>query len=240
MTWLQRAAVSRPATALLGGLVGLYGRTWRIKQTGWEMARRLRDEGRGVIFVTWHRMLLAPVHIVRNRGYRVLVSRHFDGELVARALERTGFRTVRGSSTRGGGEALDELTQEIRRGGEVVLTPDGPRGPVYQAKPGTAVLAHRTGAPVVPCACVSSSAWELSSWDRFLVPKPFCRVVLRYGEPLRFRSSTTVRNVAASCRQIERALQEVTTQARADLAAFQRPNGIGGIPLATEKTDGKR
>jgi lysophospholipid acyltransferase (LPLAT)-like uncharacterized protein len=137
-----------------------------------------------VIYVVWHDRLLLLPYLYGHRGSRVLASRSRDGELVARWIRRFGLEPVRGSSTRGGGEALRLLTRALRSGHEVVVVPDGPKGPREVLKPGVIALARLTGAPIVPMALGASREWRLRSWDEFRIPKPFARCVMRFGEPI--------------------------------------------------------
>jgi len=137
-----------------------------------------------VIYAVWHGRLLLLPYLYGHRGSRVLASRSRDGELVARWIRRFGLEPVRGSSTRGGGEALRLLTRALRSGHEVVVVPDGPKGPREVLKPGVIALARLTGAPIVPMALGASREWRLRSWDEFRIPKPFARCVMRFGEPI--------------------------------------------------------
>ncbi len=137
-----------------------------------------------VIYAVWHDRLLLLPYLYGHRGSRVLASRSRDGELVARWIRRFGLEPVRGSSTRGGGEALRLLTRALRSGHEVVVVPDGPKGPREVLKPGVIALARLTGAPIVPMALGASREWRLRSWDEFRIPKPFARCVMRFGEPI--------------------------------------------------------
>lgn len=137
-----------------------------------------------VIYAVWHDRLLLLPYLYGHRGSRVLASRSRDGELVARWIRRFGLEPVRGSSTRGGGEALRLLTRALRSGHEVVVVPDGPKGPREVLKPGVIALARLTGAPIVPMALGASREWRVRSWDEFRIPKPFARCVMRFGEPI--------------------------------------------------------
>jgi hypothetical protein len=166
------------------GLVSLLGRTWRIDTRGiTEYDRRIAN-GERCIFAFWHSCLLTLTYTHRRRAIAVLVSRHRDGEWITLVLHRFGYRTARGSSTRGGEEGVRELLALAERRALLAITPDGPRGPAERAKPGLIYLASRTGFPVVPAAAAASDAWVLRSWDRFRVPRPFARVVVAYGEPI--------------------------------------------------------
>lgn len=120
----------------------------------------------------------------RKSGVSVLVSRSKDGEFVAQTLHRFGFKTVRGSSSRGGGSAFIKLMDVVRAGQCVAFTPDGPRGPLRSIHPGVLTLATKMGIPVVPLAWAGNRAKALRSWDRFLVPLPFSRYQVVYGDPL--------------------------------------------------------
>jgi len=175
-----------PATMLSSSLIRALGNTWRIEWVGSAAdieARLARGEPH--IFAFWHARMLPLTFTHRGRGAAVLVSRSRDGELIARTIERLGFVTARGSSTRGGREGALEML-EWAGNGRILhgITPDGPRGPAERVKPGLVWLASRTGRPVVPVATAASRGWTLESWDRFRIPAPFARVIMGYGEPL--------------------------------------------------------
>ncbi|MGE0161019.1 MAG: lysophospholipid acyltransferase family protein [Gemmatimonadales bacterium] len=157
--------------------------TTSVERIGVENFTHFRRRGTPVIFVFWHGNLLPLVHYHRHEGIVVLVSEHADGERIARILMRRGFATVRGSSTRGGARGLRDLVRAARAGRDLALTPDGPRGPRGEFKPGALAAARITGLPVIPLAVAASPAWSLGSWDRFLVPKPFAKVQIQYLPP---------------------------------------------------------
>jgi lysophospholipid acyltransferase (LPLAT)-like uncharacterized protein len=120
----------------------------------------------------------------RNRQIAVLVSEHGDGEIIARILTEFGFRLVRGSSSRGAARALIAVDRELEAGYDVGITPDGPRGPRHSVAPGALLAAHRAGVRILPLAAKASTSWQLGSWDRFMIPKPFARVTIAYGNPV--------------------------------------------------------
>lgn len=143
-----------------------------------------------VVFAFWHRSLLACAHRFRNLDIAILISGSFDGQLIARTVELLGFKAIQGSSTRGGAAGLRNMQLAYAAGQRCAFTADGPRGPVFVAKPGAAQLANSVG-PLdavgkpagtwVGCFyALPDRAWELRSWDRFLIPKPFSRVVLTW------------------------------------------------------------
>jgi len=209
------------ATAVLGqGLLGGLFLTTRSRRVGEAHFSRFRQEGRPVIFVFWHGQLLPLVHYHRDEGVVVLVSEHSDGEYITRVIERHGFRTVRGSSTRGGIRGLKALIRAANEGHDLALTPDGPRGPKGEFKPGALMAAQLTGAPVVPVAVGASSAWYVESWDRFMVPRPLSRVVIEYGEPVYVprEADTSDRETisAVLATKLDRLTERSSAAARAD------------------------
>jgi lysophospholipid acyltransferase (LPLAT)-like uncharacterized protein len=171
-------------------LIRLLARTWRVREVGREGWLRCRAERRPVIVALWHGQMLPLVEYHRDQGVSVLISEHRDGEIIARVVEALGFRTIRGSTSRGGARALLEIVRTLRRGEEVAITPDGPRGPRHSFAGGALVAAQRSGAPVIPVLAHVSRAWRLRSWDRFEIPKPFARIVVAYGEPTYVEAAT--------------------------------------------------
>jgi lysophospholipid acyltransferase (LPLAT)-like uncharacterized protein len=134
-----------------------------------------------VIIVFWHRCVFPGTWRYRRRGIAVMTSSSFDGEYIARIIERCGYSAVRGSSSRGGVRALLGMHKILEQGRSVGFTIDGPRGPRYVAKPGPVLLARNTGAPIYSLHVALEKAWVFDSWDLFMVPKPFSRALLRLG-----------------------------------------------------------
>ena len=127
----------------------------------------------------------------------MLISEHGDGEIIARIAERLGFHTVRGSTSRNGARALLEASRVIDQRGDLAFTPDGPRGPARTVAPGVAIVAHRTGAPVIAAVAHAHSPWRLSTWDRFEIPRPFSRITIAYSDPL-YVDAAEAREAASS------------------------------------------
>jgi lysophospholipid acyltransferase (LPLAT)-like uncharacterized protein len=159
-------------------------RTWRIRTINEAAYLNERAAGRAVVMALWHGEMLPLLYHHRNRQIAVLVSEHGDGEIIARILAAFGFRLVRGSSSRGAARALIAVDRELAAGFDVGITPDGPRGPRHSVAPGALLAAHRAGVRIVPLAASASASWQLGSWDRFMIPKPFARVTIAYGDPL--------------------------------------------------------
>jgi lysophospholipid acyltransferase (LPLAT)-like uncharacterized protein len=160
-----------------------------------------------MIYAVWHGRILLLPYLYGHRGSLALASRSRDGELVARWIRRFRLEPVRGSSTRGGGEALRVLTRALRDGREVVVVPDGPRGPREVLKPGVIALARLSGAPIVPTAVGASREWRLRSWDEFRIPRPFARCVVRFGEPIHVSRGADRAGVEAARKEVEAALR---------------------------------
>lgn len=166
-------------------------KTWRIRVVNEQAYLAERAAGRPVVLVLWHGEMLPLLYYHRNRQIAVLVSEHGDGEIIARILSDFGFRLVRGSSSRGAARALIAVDRELKDGYDVGITPDGPRGPRHSVAPGALLAAHRAGVRMMPLAAHASAFWQLGSWDRFMIPKPFAKVTLSYGDPTPVGGSTS-------------------------------------------------
>jgi len=205
------ALLAPPAAALAVRALGV---TLRVTETGVEALRPHWAQDQPLIYAVWHgRILMIPwltARLRRTRGaraVRVLASRSRDGELVARWVTRFGLSVVRGSSSRGGAEALRSLAASVRAGQDVAVVPDGPLGPPERVQAGIVVLAAATGAPIVPLAFAARPARRLASWDRFQVPLPFARAAVVFGA-----AATVSRDVDRETARVhvERALHDVT------------------------------
>jgi lysophospholipid acyltransferase (LPLAT)-like uncharacterized protein len=174
---------SRVTVAVGLAVLHIMARTWRYRVLNGEALAKARENGRGFIFSLWHGHLLPLLWHHRNQGVAVLISEHRDGELVARAATALGFGLIRGSTTKGAGRALISMVRTLESGREVAITPDGPRGPPRKFAPGALVAAQRSGSMILPVAMSASRAWRLRSWDGFVIPKPFARVIVAYADP---------------------------------------------------------
>lgn len=159
-------------------------RTARVTVLGSEHVEAMDRAGDPYVAVFWHSRLLPIAFAYRDTGIATLISRSRDGRLIAEVAERWGYRVERGSSSRGGTAGLRAVVRHLRARRRVALTPDGPRGPARVMKAGPLRAARLTGAPVVPVAVSAHPAWRADSWDRFLVPLPFARVLIRFGPPV--------------------------------------------------------
>jgi lysophospholipid acyltransferase (LPLAT)-like uncharacterized protein len=177
------------------------------------------------IYVFWHRCIVPATHWFRHKNIAVMTSASFDGEYIARIIEKFGYRAVRGSSSRGGVRALLGMHTEIDQGRTVAFTIDGPRGPRYVAKPGPVLLARNVKAPIMAFHCAVERAWVLNSWDRFMIPKPFSRVVLRISRLIEVPSGTNSAALNAYHMEMQYALDRARQSAEAILG--QPDSAIG-------------
>lgn len=179
--------------AVAGSIIRGFSWLMRTEVLGEEHPLRLASDGQPAIYAFWHDQLLLMIKAYRGDGnLRILISASKDGELIARTMARFNVETVRGSSHRGGKEALKEMIALGKGGVSLAITPDGPKGPRRQLKPGVAQIACRSGLPVVPVAFSCSHGYRFGSWDRFLLPYPWARGIYSYGPPLYCSSGESV------------------------------------------------
>jgi lysophospholipid acyltransferase (LPLAT)-like uncharacterized protein len=169
--------------------------TGRYRVTGEEHLQWIRREHGQALWVVWHNRLLGAIAMHGNENIGAVISKSKDGELIARAVERLGYTPLRGSTSRGQTGALKGLLRHVSKGFDVVVTPDGPRGPRYRVQPGAAWIAMKTGFPILPVGVGASPKVVFKSWDRFQLPLPFGRVSVVYGKPLLFGKDEPVEEV---------------------------------------------
>ncbi len=185
-TW--RASASKRLQARLIATVGYrlitgLSATLKWRTEGLERFDSTFENGHRPIMAFWHGRILPATYYFRRRGIVVITSENFDGEWIAGIIERFGYGTSRGSTSRGGLRALLQLKRDMGSGSPVGFTVDGPRGPARVAQPGAVWLSKATGHPVLPFHLEADRSWTLRSWDRTQIPKPFATVALAIGEP---------------------------------------------------------
>ena len=173
---------------------------------------------KAVIYSFWHCAVFPAAWMWRKLGIAVMVSRSFDGEYIARIVEKFGFVAVRGSSSRGGLEALRGMKEELERGAAVAFTIDGPRGPKYVAKPGPVLLARSTGRPMAAFYVALSDAWVLRTWDALMIPKPFSKALVRVSPKMSVPERADEKQIQAFHGLLQQALERVTTFAEENVA----------------------
>ncbi len=212
---------------LAGALLNAYGQLVLITSTirirlDPVTDQLLRERQQPVVFALWHcHVFFMPLlrHLAR-RPLVVLLSAHRDAQIVGVAARMRGVELVAGSSTRGGVRAYLQLLQLLRQGSSVCITPDGPRGPAREVKTGIVHLAQRSGCLLVPMGLAVSRQRRLRSWDRTLLPLPFCRVVITLGEPIPVESGTAA--ATAASHQLGQALDASSAWAARLLVAPHR------------------
>ena len=206
------AGVGYPLIAALGGTL-----RWRV--SGLQHLDAIRAAGHQPVMAFWHGRILPATYYFRRRGIVVITSENFDGEWIARIIERFGYGTARGSTSSGGKRAILQLMRELKAGHPAGFTLDGPRGPARVAQPGAVWLAMATGNPLLPFHLEASAAWTARSWDRTQIPKPFSTVGLAVGEPLYVEPNASAEALEAARLELERRLTVLEVEARRLLTA---------------------
>ena len=211
-------------------LVRLIGPTLRFAHVA--EAGSFTGEGKmpSDIYCFWHRAVIASTWYFRRRQIAVMTSRSYDGEYIARIITRFGFRPVRGSSSRGAVGALIGMRKELDLGNPVAFTIDGPRGPIYVAKPGPVLLAKKTGHPILCFYVAVERAWIMKSWDRLVVPKPFSRAVVYFCSPIAVPPDADDARMEVLHRQMQETLERSRREAEACLQPGDHPAGPGRNP----------
>ena len=202
------SALGYPAIAALGSTL-----KWRTE--GLEHYDAIVQSGRQPIMAFWHGRILPATYYFRGRGIVVITSENFDGEWIAGIIERFGYGTARGSTSRGGRRALLQLTRDMAAGKPAGFTLDGPRGPARIAQPGAVWLAKSTGNPVLPFHLEARRHWSLNSWDRTQIPKPFATVSIAMGKPFVVPADANDAAIEASRRKLEADLTALEERALA-------------------------
>jgi lysophospholipid acyltransferase (LPLAT)-like uncharacterized protein len=194
-------------------LIALLGSTLRWRTEGLEHLDAIAASGRQPIMAFWHGRILPATYFFRRRGIVVITSENFDGEWIAGIIERFGYGTARGSTSRGARKALLQLTREMAAGRPAGFTVDGPRGPARVAQAGAVWLAKATGNPVLPFHLEANRHWTLNSWDRTQIPRPFADVALVVGEPFHVREDADAAGIERARQGLEGRLQALEQRA---------------------------
>ncbi len=191
------------------GLYRLWMASARLTVVGDEHYRRLRERGKPVVIAVWHRRILYTTFFFRRRGIMPLVSPSADGEIVVRLASGLGYRFMRGSGSHSMLRAWGGLRRELLGGGQVIIVPDGPKGPAHVMKAGALRLSQSTGAAILPFSYSTTRKKFLNTWDRFLVFYPFHRVVAVYGEPQWVAPDLSEEEFEQQRRLLERRLRDL-------------------------------
>jgi lysophospholipid acyltransferase (LPLAT)-like uncharacterized protein len=185
----------------------LIGETVRFEVEGWENLEKIEGASKIPILAFWHNRIFLATYYFRFRGIIVMSSQSFDSEYVARFIQRFGFGIVKGSSTRGGVGGLIEMIRLLKKGFPTGFSVDGPKGPIYQAKTGTLLLAKKTSNPVLPFSVEAENYWTIRSWDKLQIPKPFTKAKVLIGEPV---------NVSENAGELEMEIKHSELQEKLD------------------------
>lgn len=208
---LSRFALEYGLMPVAHYLVRAYLLLIKIKTVNEEIILRQLKSGQKVIAAIWHQRILVVMGYARKfSGYEpsVMISQSRDGEMIAKVYSRFNFRPIRGSSSRGGKEALMNMVEDLVHHQIAVHILDGPRGPRGVVKPGLIVMAQLSGVPIVPVYISVNRAWVLDSWDRFIIPKPFSTVVIRLDSPIYVPKSMDIETFENTRKKIEQHLKE--------------------------------
>jgi lysophospholipid acyltransferase (LPLAT)-like uncharacterized protein len=203
---------------LAGFLIALLVRGWigtltyRYRWLGKNVDPRQPNFDGRYIYIFWHENLLLPLYHYGRSDIWVLISQHADGQLITDVCRHLRFRTVEGSTTRGGVQAVRRMLRLSARG-HLAITPDGPRGPRRQVQPGLIYLASRTGLPIIPIGIGYDRPWRMKSWDRFALPRPFSRGYCVTAEPIVVPADSGKEKLEAYRRRVEEVMQDVNTRA---------------------------
>lgn len=189
----------------------LIGKTLRVQIINRDVEYQLEKQGQAIIYTFWHgRMLYFPYLYRFSRKTTVLTSPSKDGEIVAKTAKIFGFSSIRGSSYKKGGPALLKMTKTVKEGKSITLVGDGSRGPCYKVQKGIINLAYLTGAPILPVAYGAKNKIQLNSWDRFIIPLPFSKIKVMYGDPVYVDKKTEEKKTRSKLKELERKLKEIT------------------------------
>lgn len=199
----------RLADAAFFVLIKMIGRTIRWQVEGWENWEAATRDGHVPIYTFWHNRVFLATYFWQKRGIVVMTSQSFDGEYIARFIQRFGYGTARGSSTRGAVGAIIEMTRLMRAGSPTAFTIDGPKGPRYIAKMGAVLLAKKSGQPILPFT-ISARHWEAKgSWDGFQVPLPFSRARVEIAPPIYVPGDAKSEGLEAKRDELQAALDRI-------------------------------
>ncbi len=221
--WRKLAyAIGKP---LLRFILFVLTSTYRFEKVlGADIADRIvADKGRAYVPVLWHAHQIAGLYLIRDwarRGFKpgFVISASVDGEVPADVARAWGAEVIRGSAKESAGLVLRDALGLMKRGVSVVTMSDGPRGPKFEAKTGTVMMARMGNAPLVPIVCAASRAWTMNTWDSFMLPLPFARIVLAVGEPIEVPKTLSKDEIEGARQQLQSAMDSLLSRAQQQLS----------------------
>jgi lysophospholipid acyltransferase (LPLAT)-like uncharacterized protein len=213
--------------------IRLIGPTLRVSVSREDGAQQTVGQ-RPLIGSFWHACMIPATYMCRNIGVRVMSSNSYDGEYMGRIIRKFGFVAVKGSSSRNAVRALLGLRRALQEGWSVAFTLDGPRGPRYKVKPGPVALARSSGVPLTMFHMAVDLAWILNSWDRMMIPKPFSRVLMRFGKLIEVPRDASDEELERYQQDLQDSLDRVREFAEANVSKV----GTAEFPLRRSSSEG--
>jgi lysophospholipid acyltransferase (LPLAT)-like uncharacterized protein len=210
---IKQSALQKIGLIILSPAVNVLCKTLRIEYQNYSAIEKLMLNSQNFIAAFWHGSMLVPWFIFRNKNFSALVSQSKDGELLTKLLKKWNYSVVRGSSNVGGKEALQLMIDEVSKNKNLAITPDGPKGPEFKMKPGTVVLSKKTGAPIILIGVGYKNYRRLKSWDNFIIPKFFSKVVINFSEPLFVNNDLSYDEVSQMIIDTEKKLTNIQKEA---------------------------
>ncbi|MEO6655407.1 MAG: lysophospholipid acyltransferase family protein [Pyrinomonadaceae bacterium] len=212
---LKQQILIELADILFFASIKFTGLMTKIDVEGIENSEAIEAAGKIPIYTFWHDRIFLSTYFWRKRGIVVMTSKSFDGEYIARFIQRFGYGAIRGSSSRGGAKALVEMIKAMRNGLPMAFTLDGPRGPKYEVKSGPVILAKKTGNPIMPFVVEPMRFWTAKSWDKMHLPKPFTKALTIIGEPIYVAEDATDAEVEEKTAELQRSLDDLVSRGKA-------------------------
>lgn len=196
-------------TRILVVLIRVTGSSTRVQRLNYEVLKSILEEYGSVIVATWHQNIYFSIWLLRKEDLTALISSSDDGEAIYDVFDHYGYQAVRGSSTRGGIPALKQLIKLLKDKTSVAITPDGPLGPPEKIQSGVILLAKYSGVPIIPWHYEADHQWNLNSWDRHKIPKPFSKIIEAFGEPFHVPKNLLPEDVPVFCEKLEKIMKEL-------------------------------
>ncbi|MCX7876612.1 MAG: lysophospholipid acyltransferase family protein [Melioribacteraceae bacterium] len=194
-------------------LIDVLLKTVRIEVHNFDVIKQLENKKNNYIVAFWHGSMLIGWYLQRNKKFAALVSKSKDGDVLTSILEKWNFHVVRGSSSNGGHEALDNMIHLIEENFHLAITPDGPTGPIMKFKAGAVITSYRTQVPLILLGIGMKNKWQLKSWDKFEIPKPFSKVVVIFSNPIIIGKTLSRDEINIKIKECENLLNELQNKA---------------------------
>jgi len=180
---LKKSSLNFIGENFAGTFISILCKTLQVKEINKNVLQELNKQNKNYILAFWHGKMIVPWYLFRNTNYSTIISQSKDGKILTNVLLRWKYDVKRGSSSKGGKEILDILVEDAKNGKNILITPDGPRGPINKMKAGAAVIAKKSGIPIILIGVCHKNKITLKSWDKFEIPKLFSKIFIKYSAP---------------------------------------------------------